>query len=118
MNDEQTAVLVSVAPAVVVLLGAGLGMAAVFLLGVDNQLVTGVLMGSVMPLVGLTLFVQAGYTFANPELAVEHDIRPPSKRNREVRDESHAKRVAVMSVVAGLLLIGVGVAVGYGLLAS
>jgi len=110
MIDDRQVSVAKFGPVVVVLLTIVAGITAAVVLG-GGATVSFTLMALFLPMLGLSLLYQAAFMVRNPSLAVEHDVKPPSKHGpSEIRDERHAKRQAVFAAFGGIfgLLLGAG----------
>lgn len=74
--------------------------------------------GLALSLLGLALLYQAAFVLRYPEVAIEHDVHPPSKYDLSFETVTGAKRTAGLTVVAGLFSLMLGAVGFWALIAS
>ncbi|SEQ83902.1 hypothetical protein [Natrinema salaciae] len=97
----------------ILLLFAVVGLAQTELLSRSAPLV--LLPIGMIPL-GLLLLYQGTYILLHPQLAIEEEIKPPSKYDLSYETERGAKKTAVFSVLGGFFALAIGTVMGAALI--
>lgn len=65
-------------------------------------------LGGLFSLFGVLGFYQAQFILRHPQVAIEHDIQPPSKYDLSFETRSGAKKTGVLALLASLLSVAIG----------